>query len=100
MIDPVSAIALATGAFNTIKAGFAAGRDIESMGGDLGRWMGAVSDIKKADEYNKKPPLFKKIFSATIFAGSIKLIFGYCFFNNGFKNGKCVLESVTVSILF
>ena len=64
MIDPVSAIALATGAFNTIKAGFAAGRDIESMGGDLGRWMGAVSDIKKADEYNKKPPLFKKIFSA------------------------------------
>ena len=26
--------------------------------------MGAVSDIKKADEYNKKPPLFKKIFNA------------------------------------
>ena len=30
------------------------------MAGDLSRWMGAVSDIKKADEYNKKPPLFKK----------------------------------------
>ena len=26
--------------------------------------MGAVSDIKKADEYSKKPPLFKKIFNA------------------------------------
>ena len=26
--------------------------------------MGAVSDIKKADEYNKKPPLFKKLFQA------------------------------------
>ena len=64
MIDPVSAIALATGAFNTIKSAFAAGRDIESMGADLGRWMGAVSDIKKAEEYNKKPPLFKKIFAA------------------------------------
>ena len=26
--------------------------------------MGAVSDIKKSDEYNKKPPLFKKLFNA------------------------------------
>ena len=64
MIDPVTAIAGATAAFNTIKAGFAAGREIESMAGDLGRWMGAVSDIKKAEEYNKKPPLFKKLFQA------------------------------------
>jgi len=64
LIDPISAVAMATGAFNTIKAGFAAGREIESMAGDLGRWMGAVSDIKKAEEYNKKPPLFKKLFQA------------------------------------
>jgi hypothetical protein len=64
MIDPVSAVAMATGAFNTIKAGFAAGREIESMAGDLSRWMGAVSDIKKAEEYNKKPPIFKKLFQA------------------------------------
>lgn len=64
MVDPISAVALATGAFNTIKAGFAAGREIESMAGDLSRWMGAVSDIKKAEEYNKKPPLFKKLFQA------------------------------------
>jgi CHASE3 domain sensor protein len=34
------------------------------MGSDLGRWMGAMSDLKKADEYAKKPPLFKKIFNA------------------------------------
>ena len=34
------------------------------MAGDLGRWMGAVSDLKKADELNKKPPLFKKLFAA------------------------------------
>ena len=64
MIDPISAVAMATGAFNTIKAGFAAGREIESMAGDLGRWMGAVSDIKKAEEYNSNPPLFKKLFQA------------------------------------
>ena len=64
MIDPISAVAMATGAFNTIKAGFAAGREIESMAGDLSRWMGAVSDIKKAEEYNRKPPLFKKLFQS------------------------------------
>ena len=64
MIEIVGAVSAATAAFNTIKNGFAAGREIESMAGDLSRWMGAVSDIKKADEYNKKPPLFKKLFQA------------------------------------
>lgn len=64
MIDPVTAIATATTAFNVIKKGFSVGRDVESMAGDLGRWMGAVSDIKKAEEMNQKPPLFKKLFQA------------------------------------
>lgn len=64
MIDPITAVATATAAFNTIKSAFAAGRDIESMGSDLGRWMGACSDIKKAEEYSKKPPLFKKLFNS------------------------------------
>ncbi len=64
MIDPVTALATASTAFNLIKKGFAAGRDIEAMGSDLGRWMGAVSDIKKCEEYSKKPPLFKKLFNA------------------------------------
>ena len=64
MIEIVAAVSAASGAFNTIKKGFAAGREIESMAGDLSRWMGAVSDIKKAEEYNKKPPLFKKLFNA------------------------------------
>ena len=64
MIEIVAAVSAASGAFNAIKQGFAAGREIESMAGDLSRWMGAVSDIKKADEYNKKPPLFKKLFNA------------------------------------
>ena len=45
------------------KKGFEVGRDIESMASDMGRWMGAVSDIKKVEEYNKKPPLFKKLFA-------------------------------------
>ena len=64
MIDPVTALAAATAAFTTIKKGFEFGRDVESMAGDLSRWMGAVSDIKKCEEYSKRPPLFKKLFAA------------------------------------
>ena len=63
-MDPITAVATATAAFNAIKKGFQFGRDIESMGGDLGRWMGAVSDIKKCEEQAKKPPLFKKLFAS------------------------------------
>ena len=64
MIDPVTAIAGATAAFNAIKSGFSVGREIESMAGDLGRWMNCISDLKRAEEQNKKPPLFKKLFQA------------------------------------
>ena len=64
MIDPITAVATATAAFTTIKSGFQMGRDVEGMAADLGRWMGAVSDIKKAEELNQKPPLFKKLFAA------------------------------------
>ena len=64
MIDPITAVATATAAFNIIKSGFQMGRDVEGMAADLGRWMGAVSDIKKAEELNQKPPLFKKLFAA------------------------------------
>ena len=63
-MDPITAVATATAAFNAIKKGFQFGRDIESMGGDLGRWMGAVSDIKRCEEQAKKPPLFKKLFAS------------------------------------
>jgi len=64
MIEVVAAVSAASSAFSAIKKGFEVGRDIESMAGDMGRWMGAVSDIKKAEEYNKKPPLFKKLFAS------------------------------------
>ena len=64
MIDPISAIGIATSAFNAVKKAVGAGREIEDVAGALGKWMGAVSDIKKAEEMNKKPPLFKKLFAA------------------------------------
>ena len=64
MIEVVAAVSAATSAFNAIKKGVELGQDIENMAGALGKWMGAVSDIRKAEEYNRKPPLFKKIFSS------------------------------------
>ena len=63
-MDPITAIAGATAAFNAIKAGYGVGRDIESMAGDLGRWMNCISDLKKAEELNKKPTIFKKLFAS------------------------------------
>ncbi len=63
-MDPVTALAGATAAFSAIKKGFQFGRDIESMSGDLSRWMGSMSDIKKCEEQSKKPPLFKKLFAS------------------------------------
>ena len=62
MIDPISAIAAASSAFTLIKTGFAAGREIESMTGDLSKWMGAISDVKQAQYNTKNPPIFKKLF--------------------------------------
>lgn len=65
MIDPVSAIAIAGTAFNAIKKGIAIGKDVESMYGDIGRWMGAVSDINQSEKQAKNPPLFKKLFAGS-----------------------------------
>ena len=64
MVDPVSAIAIAGTPFNALKRGVSIGRDIESMGKDLSRWMSAVSDIDRAHHEAKNPPIFKKIFNA------------------------------------
>ena len=53
-MDPMSAIAIAGTAFNAIKAGFEHGREIESMAGDIGRWMGAIKDVKEGASKKKK----------------------------------------------
>jgi len=64
-MDPVTAIAAASTAFSVIKKGFQAGRDVESMYGDIGRWMGAVSDVSHAEKMAKNPPIFKKLFAGS-----------------------------------
>jgi len=64
MIDPVSAFALATGAFNMIKKAVEAGREIEDCVGYFGKFFQGVSDINKAEEEAKNPPLFRKLFNS------------------------------------
>ena len=64
MIDPITALGAAPAAFNAVKRGVEMGQDIENMSGQIGKWMGAVSDIKKSEEFAKKPPLFKKLFAS------------------------------------
>ena len=59
-MDPISAIAVATTAYNAIKKGFSVGREIESMSKDLGRWMGAIQDVKEGHN-NKKGRSFGSV---------------------------------------
>ena len=64
-MDPASiglAITAASKAFGAIKAGFSAGREIESMGKDLSRWMGAISDIDNAEKSAKSASPLRKLF--------------------------------------
>lgn len=66
-MDPVTislAVGVASKAFSAIKSGFAVGRDIEQMSGDIGRWMGAVSDVDNAEKQAKNPSIFGKVFGA------------------------------------
>ena len=59
-MDPISAIAVATTAYSAIKKGFSGGREIESMSKDLGRWMGAIQDVKEGHN-NKKGRSFGSV---------------------------------------
>jgi hypothetical protein len=59
MIDPFTAMAAATAAFNGIKKAVSVGKDITSMGNTLSSWSKAISDLDFLDEKAKKPPLYK-----------------------------------------
>ena len=61
MLDPISALAIATSAYKTIRKGIEMGRELEDMAGQLGTWFSAVSDVKSAEEEAKDPPLFRKL---------------------------------------
>ena len=51
-MDPITALGVASTAYKAIVTGFKVGKQVESMSKDLGRWMGAIQDIK--DGHKKK----------------------------------------------
>ena len=65
MVDPVTAIAGATAAYNGLKKMIAVGKDIHDMGSTLSQWAGAMSDLDFAHGKAENPPMFKRIFGAS-----------------------------------
>lgn len=52
-MDPVSAFAIATSAYQAIRKGFQIGKEVESMAGDIGKWMNALNHIKAGHDKAK-----------------------------------------------
>lgn len=61
MIDPFTAFTVASTTFGAIKKAVAAGKEIEQVAGQLGKWWGALSDYNSAIRKESEPPLFKKL---------------------------------------
>ena len=87
MVDPVSAIGMATAAYNGIKQAISVGKEIQDMGSQLGQWSKAISDLDFAHKQAENPPMFKKVFgssqiqqNATLRRKSIKISEIFAFF--------------------
>jgi len=65
MIDPVSAIGMATAAYNGIKKAVSTGKELHDMAGTLSQWAGAMSDLDFAHKQAQNPPMFKKLFGSS-----------------------------------
>ena len=61
MIDPLTAFAAATAAFKGVKALVGAGRELQDVSQQLGKWYGAVADITWAESQRKKPTWLDKV---------------------------------------
>ena len=61
MLDPITAIATATAAFNGLQKLVATGREIEDCVGQLSKWAGAASDIAFLEKKAKNPPWYKSL---------------------------------------
>ena len=53
-MDPVSIIGIATTAFKGLKQLVESGQELEKCITQLSQWAGAIADLDKADELNKK----------------------------------------------
>ena len=71
-MDPVTIISGATLAFNALKKGFALGKDLQSMSGQLSKWAGHMSDLGQAEKQVKNPPWWKSL-SGSVEAEAIEV---------------------------
>ena len=53
-MDPVSAIGVASTAYQAIVRGFKIGKEVQSMSQDIGKLMNAINDVKSGHEKAKK----------------------------------------------
>ena len=60
-MEPLALLSMATTAFKGVQKLVQAGREIEDVAQNLGRWYGYAADIKEAQKASENPPLFRKI---------------------------------------
>jgi hypothetical protein len=65
MIDPVSALGMATAAYRGIKSAIDTGKELSDMAGTLNQWATSISDLDFAHRQAENPPMFKKLFGAS-----------------------------------
>lgn len=65
MIDPVSAIGMATAAYQGLRKAINTGKELSDMAGTLNQWATAMSDVDFAHKQAENPPLFKRMFGAS-----------------------------------
>lgn len=73
MVDPITAFGAATAAFSAIKKGFEIGRDVESMYGDIGRWMTSCETVNKEAAKAKKSGMSVEEEALEVFAQKKKI---------------------------
>jgi len=61
MIDPITAMAVASAAYKGLTAVIQAGQELEGCTESLGKWFGALNDMNRAQEQRKNPPLHAKL---------------------------------------
>jgi len=67
-VEVLTAIAAATTAYKSVVKLVNAGRELEDVAGQLGKWYTAASDIANAEQEAKNPPFYKKL----LYKGSVE----------------------------
>jgi hypothetical protein len=73
LLDPVTIIGGATMAFNALKKGFAIGKDLQDMSGQLTQWASSMSDLAYMEQKNKNPPWWKALNGGSVEAEALEI---------------------------